>query len=65
MTPGQHQKHSLAGALDLATGTLLHCVAASKTNAWVRDLLTLVPTPHYPTEHYTRCSMGGRALYPP
>ena len=39
MTPGQNQKHYLAGALDLATGTLHHCLGARKTNALFRDLL--------------------------
>jgi hypothetical protein len=40
MTPGTNEKHDLAGALDLATGALLHCMAARKTNALFRDLLT-------------------------
>jgi hypothetical protein len=31
MAPGQKQKHYLAGALDLATGTLLHCLGPRKT----------------------------------
>jgi hypothetical protein len=39
MTPGQNQKHELAGALDLATGTLHHCLGPRKTNALFRDLL--------------------------
>jgi putative transposase len=39
MTPGQNQKHYLAGALDLATGMLLHCVGPRKTNALFRDRL--------------------------
>jgi putative transposase len=42
MTPGQNQKHYRAGALDLATGTLLHCLGARKTNALFRDLLALI-----------------------
>ena len=41
MTPGQNQQHYLAGALDLATGTLCHCLGARKTNALFRDLLAL------------------------
>jgi putative transposase len=40
MTPGQQQTHYVAGALDLATGALLHCGAARNTNALFRDLLT-------------------------
>jgi len=39
MTPGQHQKHDLAGALDLATGTLHHGLGPRQTNALCRDLL--------------------------
>jgi transposase len=53
MTPGQNQKHYLAGALDLTTGTLLHCLGASKTNALFRDLLDLLEA-SYPAERYTR-----------
>ncbi len=53
MTPGQNQKHYLAGALDLATGTLLHCLGPRKTNLLFRDLLSVLDT-HYPAEHYTR-----------
>jgi transposase len=39
MTPGQHPKHDLAGALELTTGTLHHCLGPRKTNALFRDLL--------------------------
>jgi transposase len=53
MTPGQHQKHSRAGALDLTTGTLLHCLGARKTNALFRDLLGILEA-SYPAERYTR-----------
>src|SRR5918997_2054443 len=53
MTPGQNQKHYLAGALDLATGTLLHCLGARKTNQLFRDLLGTLEA-NYPTERYTR-----------
>jgi hypothetical protein len=53
MTPGQNHKHYLAGALDLAMGTLLHCLAARKTNALCRDLLTLLES-RYPAERYTQ-----------
>jgi hypothetical protein len=53
MTPGQSQKHDLAGGLNLATGTLLHCLGARKTNAWFRDLLGLLGA-SYPAERYTR-----------
>jgi putative transposase len=53
MTPGQNQKHYLAGALDLATGTLLHCGGPRKTNALFRDLLGVLEQ-RYPAERYTR-----------
>ena len=53
MTPGQHQKHYWAGALDLTTGTLLHGLGARKTNALFRDLLDLLEA-SYPAERYTR-----------
>jgi hypothetical protein len=36
MTPGQHQKHSLAGALDWATGTRPHGRGTRQTNALCR-----------------------------
>jgi hypothetical protein len=53
MTPGQNQKYSLAGALDLATGTLHHSLGARNTNAWFRDVLGLLDE-RYPAEQYMR-----------
>jgi putative transposase len=53
VTPGQNQKHYLAGALDLATGTLLHCPGPRKTNALLRDLLSVLDT-RYPAEQYVQ-----------
>jgi putative transposase len=53
MTPGQNQKHYLAGALDLSTGTVHHCLGPRKTNALFRDLLTQLEA-CYPAEQYTR-----------
>jgi transposase len=53
MPPGQNQTHDLAGARDLATGTLLHCLGARKTTALFRDLLALLET-SYPAERYTQ-----------
>jgi putative transposase len=53
MTPGQNQKHYLAGALDLSTGTLHHCLGPRKTNALFRDLLSVLEE-RYPTDRYTR-----------
>jgi putative transposase len=38
-TPGQNQKHYLAGALELKTGRMVHCVGGRKTNALFRALL--------------------------
>jgi putative transposase len=53
MTPGQNQKHYLAGALELTTGTLHHCLGPRKTNALFRDLLTRLDE-RYPAEQFTR-----------
>jgi transposase len=39
VTPGQHQKHYLAGALDLKTGWIVHCTGFRKTNVLFRALL--------------------------
>jgi DDE superfamily endonuclease len=56
MTPGIHETHDLAGALDLATGALRHGVAARKTNALCRDWLTRFDA-CYPAERSTRLSV--------
>jgi len=53
MTPGQNEKHSLAGALHLATGKLLYCLGPRKNNGLFRDLLTLLDT-RYPARQMTR-----------
>jgi transposase len=42
MTPGQNEKHYLAGALDFTTGKIFHCRGTRKTNALFRDLLMLL-----------------------
>ena len=52
MTPGQHEKHDLAGALDPTTGTLHYCLGARKTNALFRDLLSILEE-RDPAERYT------------
>jgi len=39
VTPGQNQKHYLAGALELKTGRMVHCVGVRKPNALFRVLL--------------------------
>jgi hypothetical protein len=49
MTPGQNQTHDLAGALDLATGTLLYGLGPRKTNALCCDLLNVLHE-RYPAE---------------
>jgi transposase len=53
MTPGQHQKHYLAGALELSTGTLHDCLGPGKTHALFRDRLTRLDA-HDPTDRYTQ-----------
>jgi putative transposase len=53
MTPGTNEKHYLAGALDLATGTLHHCVGPRKTNGLFRDLLQTLEAA-YPAAQYQR-----------
>jgi hypothetical protein len=40
MTPGTNEKHSLGGALHLATGKVLYCLGPRKNNGLLRDLLT-------------------------
>jgi putative transposase len=57
MTPGQNQKHYLAGALELTTGTLHHCLGPRKTNALFRDLLSLLEE-RYPAAPYTQLYVG-------
>jgi putative transposase len=56
MTPGQNQKHDLAGGLDLSTGTLHHCLGARQTKALFRDLLSVLEE-RYPPAQYTRLSV--------
>jgi DDE superfamily endonuclease len=50
MTPGTKEKHSLAGALELASGTLHHCLGPRQTNALFRELWQRLddayPAPH-------------------
>jgi putative transposase len=56
MTPGQHAKHYLAGALNLATGEILHGRSTRKTHALFRDLLTCLDHA-YPAPRMTRISV--------
>ena len=53
MTPGTNEKYYLAGALNLATGQLLHCLGPRKNNGLFRDLLTLLDQT-YPASQTTR-----------
>jgi len=53
MTPGTNAQYDLAGALNVATGVLLHCCGPRKTHALFRDLLQVLEE-HDPTEPYTR-----------
>ena len=53
MTPGQNQKHYLAGALDLSTGRLHYCLGPRKTTALFRDLLSVLDA-CYPADRYRR-----------
>jgi transposase len=51
MTPGTNEKHYLAGALDLATGTVHHGVGPRKTNALFRALLQVLDTGYSATQY--------------
>jgi putative transposase len=53
MTPGTNEKHYLAGALDLATGTWHHALGPRKTNGLFRDLLQTLEAA-YPAAQYQR-----------
>jgi hypothetical protein len=53
MTPGQNQQHSLAGALDVTTGRRPYCLGPRKTNALVRELLSVLEA-CYSADCYTR-----------
>ena len=53
MTPGKNEKHSLAGALHLATGQVLYCLGPRKNNGLFRALLTLLDHT-YPVHQITR-----------
>jgi putative transposase len=53
MTPGTNEKHYLAGALDLATGTLRYCRGPRKTNGLFRELLQRLDEA-YPAPQFQR-----------
>ena len=46
MTPGTNEKRYLAGALDLTTGTITHCVWYRKTTGLFLDLLDTLDRTH-------------------
>jgi putative transposase len=48
VTPGQNQKHYLAGALEPKTGRMVHCLGTRKTNVLFRALLAQLE------EHYAK-----------
>jgi len=53
VTPGQNQKHFLAGALELRTGRLVYCTSPRKTNALFRALLDQLEG-LYPPARFTK-----------
>jgi putative transposase len=53
MTPGQNQKHYLAGALEVSTGRLHHGLGPRKTNGLFRALLQTLEDA-YPAAQYQR-----------
>jgi transposase len=52
-TPGTNEKNYLAGALDIVTGKLLHCVWFRKTNGLFIDLLKVIDRT-YSAGQYTK-----------
>src|SRR5262245_22148656 len=56
MTPGQNQQDDLAGALELSTEMLHHCLGSRKTHALFRELLSVLDE-RYPAERYTRLNV--------
>jgi transposase len=56
MTPGTNEKRYLAGALELATGTIQHCVWDRKTTGLFLDLLDTLDRA-YPPPAFTRLAV--------
>lgn len=56
MTPGQNQKHYLAGALEPQSGRLVHCTSPCKTNSLFRALLDQLDW-RYPRTQFTKVSV--------
>lgn len=53
MTPGTNEKNYLAGALDIVTGKMLHCVWFRKTSGLFMDLLKVIDST-YSAYRYTK-----------
>jgi transposase len=51
MTPGTNEKNYLAGALDILTGKMVHCVWFRKTNGLFLDLLKLIDSTYSAIEY--------------
>jgi DDE superfamily endonuclease/Winged helix-turn helix len=58
VTPGQNQKHYLAGALEPRTGRLLHCTSTRQTTALFRALRDRLEW-LYPQAHFTKVYVVG------
>jgi len=56
LTPGTHEKRDLAGALEVTTGTIAHCIWYRKTTGLFLDLLAPLDRP-YPGSLFTRLSV--------
>jgi len=56
MTPGKNEKYYLAGALNITTGEMLHCLGPRKTNVLFRELLTLLDRT-YPASRVSRIAV--------
>jgi hypothetical protein len=56
MTPGTNEKRYLAGALDLTTGTITHCVWYRKQTGLFLDLLETLDRTH-PTPFFTHLTV--------
>lgn len=56
LTPGTNEKRYLAGALEVTTGTITHCVWYRKTTGLFLDLLDILDRA-YPASAFTRLSV--------
>lgn len=53
MTPGKNEKNYLAGALDILTGEIVHCIGLRKTSALFLQLLELINST-YPSHKFSK-----------